>query len=98
MTGQPKMTAGDAWERDWRGDVMRQLRESGEALQQTAVSLERLNGRLDEHDRRISALESQPAQVRAKVSSYGAFSVNVALAVIALLALTVSLASHITLH
>ena len=53
------------WERDWRGDVMRQLRESSEAHQQAAVILERLSNRLDEHDRRIKSLEDAPQKAQA---------------------------------
>lgn len=73
---QPNAAApptGDTWERDWRGEVMRQLREMDEARQaaaaqqaaqqqSNAVILERHLARLDEHDRRIAALESAPVQ------------------------------------
>lgn len=55
---------GDTWEQDWRADVMRQLSESATSHQQTAVILERLSNRFDEHDRRIEALEQAPAQRR----------------------------------
>jgi hypothetical protein len=46
------------WEAQWRADVARQLQQSGQALQDTALTLERLGNRLDEHDRRIGELEA----------------------------------------
>lgn len=57
-------TPPSTWERDWRTDVTRQLDESAEKQAQTAVILERLSNRLDEHDRRINALETAPQQRR----------------------------------
>lgn len=65
------MATGEAWERDWRSEIMRQLKESAVAHQQTAVTLERLNGRLDEHDRRLDALEQQPSSLRNFFGTYG---------------------------
>lgn len=88
------MATGETWERDWRGDVMRQLKASAGAHQQTAVILERLTARLDEHDRRISALEEQPSNTRANVN----VTSQVAIAALALGALLLSLATHVTLH
>lgn len=62
------------WESNWRQDVTHQLHESGQAHQQTAIILERLGNRLDEHDRRIGALESQPDRTRTAITQYGGCS------------------------
>ena len=57
-------SAAAAWEQEWRADVTRQLDDSAEKHEKAGVILERLTNRLDEHDRRISALEERPQQAR----------------------------------
>lgn len=46
---------------EWRRSVTRDLAESARLHSQAAVTFERVNSRLDEHDRRIAALERAPA-------------------------------------
>ena len=89
------------WERDFRNFMQRQLAANTKAIdrvavatQQTAVILERLNSRLDEQERRITSLELQPSESRAR---FGTASQAIYTG-IAIVALIISLASHITLH
>ena len=89
------------WERDWRNFIQRQLAANTQAIekvaaatQQTAVILERLNSRMDEQERRITSIELQPTEARAR---FGTAS-QVIYTGIAVVALLISLASHITLH
>ena len=86
------------WEREWRDNVTKQLAENSETLARTAVALERLSNRWDEHDRRIEALESQPANARANISSYGAVSIMAVTGLIALLSLIITLTAHLSYH
>jgi hypothetical protein len=68
MSAANAANAAAAWERDWRAAVMRQLQESSDAARQAAVINERTMGILNEHDRRITALEAQPAQQRQQLT------------------------------
>jgi porphobilinogen deaminase len=77
---------------------MRQLDESAVAHQQAAVILERLSNRLDEHDRRIATLESRPDRDRQTLLGVGNLSANALYVVVALVALALSLAPHLTFH
>lgn len=60
----------------------------------TAVILERLKNYLADHDRRIGALENQPASSRAAVNVYA----QVAIAAMAAAALLMSIMTHVSLH
>jgi hypothetical protein len=59
----------------WRSEVSAQMRESAVAHQQTAVILERIQGKLDSHDLRIKQLENVPGTQRANVQSWAAVAV-----------------------
>lgn len=61
--------SGDRLFDEWRGDVNRQLDASATAQNQVALILERLTNRLDEHDRRIKALEDAPIVQRRAADS-----------------------------
>lgn len=52
--------SGEDFERDWRAGVVRAQDETSRALQQAAVTLERVNGRLDNHESRIKIIEERP--------------------------------------
>ncbi len=79
------------WEADWRKGVSDQLKQSGDALQAASLTLARLSDRLDEHDRRIEALEAQPATARANNLSDRAQSIMLGSLLVSLLALLVSI-------
>lgn len=75
----------------------RELRTSAEKHAQTAVILERLTNRLDEHDRRIKALESAPgAQARARDVREGLTIQTAVFIVMALTLLWSGIGAHVT--
>lgn len=49
---------------EWRTDTDDRMDRHDTALQKTALILERLTNRFDEHDRRINALEERPREAR----------------------------------
>ena len=57
---------GASYLNEWRANVDQQINEQAEDQQRTAIILERLTNRLDEHDRRIKALEDEPRQRRSE--------------------------------
>ena len=62
-------------QRDWRRRMERRADEGDENHAQTALILERCINRLDEHDRRITALEERPEKQQAqRVGILGAAS------------------------
>lgn len=83
---------------EWRADVNQQLDDAAHMLQQANIVLERLTNRLDEYDRRITALEQAPQQRERTVIGVGGLLGNAACVAIALAALLLSVASHISLH
>ena len=50
--------------REWREHVMEQLGKSAEMHQNTAVILERVQGRIENDERRIASIENTPASIR----------------------------------
>ena len=99
----------DTWERDWRGEVMRQLREMDEARREdaaqqaeqqreNAVILERHLARLDEHDRRIAALEKAPQSEARERTERAGLSLQALYVGVAVCALVLSILSpHIAI-
>ena len=86
---------------EWRTDVTRELERSAQAHQQTAVILERLSNRLDEHDRRIAALEKAPQSEARERETRAGLSLQALYTGVAVCALLVAILSpHIalTLH
>lgn len=80
MANQPSSGgggAGENWGQEWRANISRQVNEGAQALQSAAVMLERVSGRLDDHDRRIGLLESRPDKLRADIGTYGGCSSQV---------------------
>jgi hypothetical protein len=56
---------------EWRRDVNAAIKDAAQLHQQASVTFERIKGQLDEHDRRISHLEQNPASLRTNLASYG---------------------------
>jgi hypothetical protein len=73
---------------EWRANVDQQISEQAEDQQRTAIILERLTNRLDEHDRRIKALEDEPGRRRSEAITRRGLSLQefyIALLVVGLL-------------
>ena len=97
------------WEREWRQGIEGRLKETAEANkkaaeanQETAVILERVNGRLDEHDRRIKTLEdarqNAPQETRAWITTANSgISTLIAIAAV-LISLLLGLLPHLSFH
>ena len=97
------------WEREWRQGIEGRLKETAEANkraaeanQETAVILERVNGRLEEHDRRIAALEARPAQSANEArlwftTANSGLGTLIAIAAV-LISLLIGLLPHLTFH
>lgn len=83
---------------EWRTDVTRELERSAQAHQQTAVILERLSNRLDEHDRRIAALEQAPGQQAQQQQTRAGLNLQAVYVGVAICALVVAILSpHLSL-
>lgn len=108
-TGPVDNTAA-TWERDWRASVARQLADNAKQNQATAILLERLSNRFDEHEEdikdataRIKALEERPERKRElAVSALGAkgqvWSAYIAVAAIVVALIEPWLQSHLIWH
>lgn len=68
--------AVSVWEQEWRSGVMSQLGEMVEKQESTAVILERLSNLYVSHDKRIEALEEQPAKKQAAFLGVTGLSIN----------------------
>lgn len=80
---------------EWRRRVDGELEESAKAHQQAAIIQERVLGRLDDHDRRIKALEVSPASLRSSFGTYGGCIGQVIFAVLSGLGVLISLVALI---
>lgn len=94
-------TAHD-WEREWRSNVSHELAETAEKHERAAIILERVNGRLEEHDRRIAALEARPAQSANEArlwftTANSGLGTLIAIAAV-LISLLIGLLPHLTFH
>lgn len=78
---------------DWQEQLMRQLAELVKAQQSTAVTLERINGRLDNLDQRLKIQESSPQDWRAALTGYGGCLGQIVFAGLSMLGLTLSVIS-----
>ena len=71
----PRQETDTTWERDWRHTAERRLDENDDKNDKAALILERCIGILNEHDRRIKALEERPEKQQAqRVGILGAAS------------------------
>jgi len=85
-------------QRDWRLRMERRADEGDENHAQTAIILERCINRLDEHDRRIKALEDRPErQIREQRAALGLTS-NVVYTLLTGAAFILALLSHVSFH
>ena len=92
------MNEDDRLRAEWRTDVTRELERSAQAHQQTAVILERLSNRLDEHDRRLAALESAPQSEARERTERAGLSLQALYVGVAVCALVLSILSpHIAI-
>lgn len=103
MTDRAERTSGgENWGQEWRADISRQVNEGAHALQAAALAIERVNGRLEDHDRRIELLEGKPDKMRADLGTFGGCSSQLAYLGVSLLSLALAalalLSSHVSLH
>lgn len=85
-------------EQEWRADVSRRQDDTERSQQQAAIILERLTNRLDEHDRRLTALEQAPETRERKVIAVGGLTTNVLYLVLLVGSLLLSASAHISFH
>lgn len=78
---------------EWRQNVSKELEESARLHQSAAVINERVNGRLDDHDRRIRHLEGAPDGIRSGLGTYGGCVSQVIFAVLSASGVLISLVS-----
>jgi hypothetical protein len=83
---------------EWRQQVNRELEESARLHQAAAVTFERLKGLLDDHDRRIKALESEPGDLRTTFGTYGGCLGQFFTAALSTLALLIALGGLLVQH
>lgn len=60
MQQTPNTATDNGYATEWRDRTSTQLEESAKAQQTTALILERVTGRLDDHDKRLKSLEARP--------------------------------------
>ncbi|HET9109686.1 MAG TPA: hypothetical protein VFN78_02560 [Ktedonobacterales bacterium] len=85
-------------EQEWRADVTRRVDDTERNQQQAAIILERLTNRLDEHDRRLTALEQAPETRERKVVALGGLTTNVVYVLLLVGSLLLSASAHISFH
>lgn len=84
--------------RDWQQDIVAQLRSLGKNQADTAVTLERINGRLDGIDQRLRSQESATATTPASRAAWSQAWAGWAALIVAALALLLAAGAHITIH
>ena len=72
-----------------------QLDRITERIEQSAIIQERVMGRLDDHDRRIKALEGGPQDTRSMLGTYGGCIGQALFALFSFCGLVISVASFI---
>ena len=71
------------WQRDWRKTTWQRLDDGDEKHEKAALILERCINLLNEHDRRIKALEERPEKTRS-ILGFASNTVYTLVAVVAL--------------